>query len=211
MTDLSSAKGGRPRRRRDPSLGDSHAPVTTIVVLATAAVAVVAGFLILRSVTDETARSDEPTGGAVTTVTATPTSTTAIATTVATTAPTTSTTTTTLAPLVAKSEATVVVVNASGVDRSATAMAEELSADGYTTAPVANSTGPQLERSIIYYLGDDDAAFGVARLLATQIPTARTLRMPETPPLDRPLEDATVALMLGLDAAGRPLADLATD
>jgi hypothetical protein len=34
--------------------------------------------------------------------------------------------------------------------------------------------------------------------------------MPDPPPLDRPLNGATVALMLGTDAAGHSLADLAT-
>ena len=103
------------------------------------------------------------------------------------------------------------VVNASGVDRSATAMSDDLSADGYTTAPVANTTGPYLENSVIYYLSGDDSALGVAQLIAEQIPTARTLPMPQPPPVDRPLEGATVALMLGQDAAGRPLAELETD
>ena len=97
------------------------------------------------------------------------------------------------------------MANASGVDRSATAMTAELEAAGYTTAPVANATGPRLERSIIYYARNNPESFAVARLLAEQIPTARTLQMPEPPPLDRPLNGATVALMLGRDAAGRPL------
>jgi len=40
-------------------------------------------------------------------------------------------------------------------------------AEGYTTAPVANTTGPRLERSIIiYYLVQDPALLAVARLLA---------------------------------------------
>jgi hypothetical protein len=182
------------------------------MVLAAAAVAVVVGFLILRSVTDETAGSDD-TADAVGESVGTPTSTTVVAEIVASTGPSTSTTTTTTTtlPPASKSDATVVVVNASGVDRSATAMSDELSADGYTTAPVANTTGPYLENSVIYYLSGDDAALGVAQLIAEQIPTARTMPMPQPPPLDRPLGGATVALMLGQDAAGRPLAELETD
>ena len=89
-------------------------------------------------------------------------------------------------------------------------MAAELEADGYTTAAVANTTGPQLERSIVYYVTGDPASLAVARLLVEQIPTARALPMPEPPPLDRPLSGATVALMLGRDAAGRSLAELQT-
>jgi cytoskeletal protein RodZ len=207
--DHSDADG---RRRRAPRLGDSRAPVANIMVLAAAAIAVFVGFLILRSVTDETPGTDETAdaaGGSVDT----PTSTTVVAEAVASTGPSTSTTTTTTTtlPPASKSDATVVVVNASGVDRSATAMSDELSADGYTTAPVANTTGPYLENSVIYYLSGDDSALGVAQLIAEQIPTARTLPMPQPPPVDRPLEGATVALMLGQDAAGRPLAELETD
>jgi hypothetical protein len=182
------------------------------MVLVAAAIAVVAGFLILRSVTDQTARSDEPADEVAGTVGAS-TATTVVAELIETTGPatTTTTSTTTTLPPASKSDATVVVVNASGVDRSATAMAEDLTADGYTTAPVANTTGPYLERSVIYYLDGNDSALGVARLLADQIPTARTLPMPQPPPVDRPLDEATVALMLGQDAAGRPLDELATD
>ena len=102
------------------------------------------------------------------------------------------------------------VANASGVDGSATAMTADLAAAGYTTAPVANATGPRLEQSIIYYLNEDPASLAVARLLAEQIPTAQTLPMPEPPPLDRPLSGASVALLLGRDAAGRELAGPAT-
>jgi hypothetical protein len=87
-------------------------------------------------------------------------------------------------------------------------MISELAAAGYITAPVANATGPRLEQSIIYYVEGDPDALGVARLLAEQIPTAQTLPMPNPPPLDRPLNRATVALLLGRDAAGRSLAEL---
>jgi hypothetical protein len=87
-------------------------------------------------------------------------------------------------------------------------MTAELKANGYTTAPVANSTGPRLDHSIIYYLDGNPTSLAVARLLAEQIPTAQTLPMPTPPPLDRPLNTATVALLLGRDAAGHRLADL---
>ncbi len=192
------------RSRRPPRAGDSRAPVTTIVVLTVAAVAVIAGLFILRSVTDQPAGSEPVAGDVAPTSAAAPVSTTPVpATTVA--ATTTTTTTTTIARTASRSDAVVVVANASGVGGSATAMATALAAAGYTTAPVANSTGPRLERSVIYYVAGDAAAQGVAGLLAQQIPTAQTQPMPATPPLDRPLGSATVALLLGLDAAGRPL------
>ena len=190
-------------------VGDTRAPVTTVVVLAGAAIAVIAGFLILRSITDPAAGSEAVVGDVATTTVAAPASTTGMSLSIETTT-TTSTTSTTVAPRASKSDATVVVANASGVDGSATAMTADLAAAGYTTAPVANATGPRLEQSIIYYLQGDAASLGVARLLAEQIPTAQTLPMPQPPPLDRPLSAATVALLLGRDAAGRPLAELQT-
>jgi hypothetical protein len=177
-------------------------------MLAAAAIAVVAGFLVLRSVTNQAVGSNEVASGVAMTTVTTPLSTTGLSASTTTTA--TTTTTTTIAPSVSKSDATVVVANASGVDRSATAMTADLAAAGYTTAPVANATGPRLERSIIYYLKGDPASLAVARLLAEQLPTARTLPMPKRPPLDRPLNGATVVLMLGTDAAGRPLAESQT-
>ena len=201
MTDR-SAPDDHQRARRPPRAGDSRAPVTTIVVLSAAAVAVIAGLVILRSVTEQPVRSDPAAGEVAPTTAAAPTSP-APATTVA--PATTTTTTTTTVRTASRSDAVVVVANASGVGGSATAMATALAAAGYTTAPVANSTGPRLERSIIYYVTGDAAAQGVAGLLAQQIPTAQTQPMPAAPPLDRPLGSATVALLLGLDAAGRPL------
>lgn len=209
---MNGPSGGEADPRRAPRVGDSRAPVTTLTVLAAAAICVVAGFFILRSITDEAGPDGRISGGATTDVAA-PTTTIAETTpsTAMTTTTTTSTTTTTTAPPVAKSAATVVVANASGVDRSATAMAADLEADGYTTGPVANATGPRLERSVIYYVAGDPTPLGVARLLAAQIPTAQVLPMPPRPPLDRPLDGATVALILGRDVAGRPLAELQTD
>jgi hypothetical protein len=175
------------------------------MVIVGATIAVIAGFVILRSITHQTVRSSDAIVAATTTTVAAPVSTLSL-----TPVTSTTTTTTTVAPSASKSDATVVVANASGVGGSATAMIAELAAAGYTMAPVANGTGPRLEQSVIYYLESDPKALGVAQLLAEQIPTARTLPMPQPPPLDRPLNAATVALMLGRDAAGRSLAELQT-
>jgi cytoskeletal protein RodZ len=210
MTDHPDANGsGHRRRPRSPKLGDSRAPVTNVAVLVAAGIAVIAGILILRSVTNP-AESEEPGNEVGTTANATLAPTTVTSAPASTTEPptTTSSTTTTSVPRASKSDATIVVANASGVDRSATAMSEDLAADGYTTAPVANTTGPRLDQSVIYYQAGNVASLGVAHLLADQIPTARISPMPDPPPLDRPLGEATVALMLGLDAAGRPLSEL---
>jgi hypothetical protein len=197
-------------RRSTPRLGDSRAPATTVVVLAAAAVAVIAGFLVLGSISNESDSPDEVASDVATTTIAAPASTTGMTLSTVLSTTTTTTTTTTVAPSASKSAATVVVVNANGVNGTATAMANDLAADGYTTSPVANATGPRLEQSVIYYLRGDATALAVARLLAEQIPSVQALPMPEPPPLDRPLNAATVALMLGTDIAGRPLAELRT-
>jgi LytR cell envelope-related transcriptional attenuator len=178
----------------------------TVATLAAAGIAVIAGFFILRSVTDEPDESDSRAPTAATT--SEPVSTTSLPSTTTTTTTTAPSTTTTIAPSVSKSEATVVVANASGVDGSATAMTEDLDDAGYTTGEVSNSTGSPVNQSIIYYIEGNPTSLGVAQLLAEQIPTARTVRMPQPPPIDRPLSGATVVLMLGRDAAGRPLDEL---
>lgn len=188
-----------PRPWRPPRLGDSGAPITTIVVLAAAAVAVVIGLVILGSVGEPAEGPDEiATASTSTTVPATSSP--------ATTTSTSTTTTTTTPP--SKTDAPIFVANASGIGGSATAMGEELEGDGYVVSEVGNSTGPRLDESIIYF-ADDPRSRGVAQLLAEQIPTANTVPMPAQPPLDRPLGDATVALLVGIDAAGRSLDELA--
>jgi LytR cell envelope-related transcriptional attenuator len=184
--------------------------VTTAVVLAIAVIAVVAGFLILRSITEKPTASDGAGRDVATTTAAAPkpASTTTTVRPKATTTTTTATTTTTTLPSASKSDATVVVANASGIGGSATAMTAELAANGYTVRPVANATGPRLDRSTIYYVPADPTALAVAHLLAAQIPAAQLLPLPDPSPLDRPLRNATVVLMLGRDAAGHRLAEL---
>ena len=157
MTDQSDPSEGRRRPRRALRLGDSGAPIMTIVMLAVAGVAVLAGFVILRSITDPATGADDVVAGATST-------TTTIAPTMSTfglpSDTTTTTSTTTTAPRASKADAIVVVANASGLDGSATAMTSDLAADGYSTVPVANATGPRLEQSIVYYLDDDPGARG---------------------------------------------------
>jgi hypothetical protein len=205
MTDPITPSPGTPPTGRPPRLGESNAPVTTVIFLAVAAVCVIVGLAILRSVTGPAEDADA--GGADPAVTQPPS--TSVPDTTTTTS--TSTTTTTTLPPASKTDATVVVANANGIGGSATAMAAELEANGYTTGEVANATGQRLEGSIIYFDESDPKARGVARLLAEEIPTAATVPLPAQPPLDRPLGNATVALLLGRDAAGKSLAELADD
>jgi hypothetical protein len=207
MPDDQNVGEGDPRARRPPRLGESRAPVTTITVLALAAVAVIAGLLILRSVTGDSTGDDDRADASST---ATTTTTTSLVPVVITVGPVASSSTTVAVPTAAKSDAILIVANASGVGGSATSMLAQLRADGYTTSRVANVTGGRLEQSVIYYVAGQPAAEAVARLLSAQVPQAQVAPMPDPPPLDRPLGDATVALLIGRDIAGRPLADLAT-
>jgi hypothetical protein len=200
-TDERDRTARPPRPYRAPRVGDSRAPVTTIIVLAAGIVAVVIGFVILSSISGD---STSPEPGVTTTAAATPPPISIVG------IPTAAPTTTIIAgPTAGKGDAPLLVVNASGVGGSATSMLAELAADGYATSKVANSKGARLDQTVVYFIAGDAAAEGVARVLATQIPQAQVQPMPDPPPIDRPLNGATVALLIGRDIAGRSLADLA--
>ena len=111
MTDERDLTGGRRRPPRAPRVGDSRSPVTTIVVLALGAVAVVVGLVILFSITGDSTPS-ETVETPTTVATTTPISIVGI--------PTAAPTTTTIAaPTSGKGDAPLLVVNASGVGGSA--------------------------------------------------------------------------------------------
>jgi hypothetical protein len=191
---------GEPERRRSPRVGDSGSPVGSTLSIVLAVLAVIAGFLILRAITDDDDGDDDvgaiPTDGATVTTAATgvPTETTVAAT------PTTVGRVTT--------GATVVVANASGVGGSAGAMSTALQTAGYTMGTPGNSTGEQLATSIVYYVAGDAAAQAVASSVATDMGSIAVAEMPQPPPIDSGLGTATVLVMLGTDTAGKTLADL---
>src|SRR6185436_20687378 len=126
MTDERDLTGGRRRPPRAPRVGDSRSPVTTIIVLAIGAVAVIIGLVLLFSITGDSTPSEtaEAPTAVVTTV---PISIVGI--------PTAAPTTTTIAaPTAGKGDAPLLVVNASGVGGSASSMLAQLAADGYAAA-----------------------------------------------------------------------------
>jgi LytR cell envelope-related transcriptional attenuator len=196
---------GEPERgtRRSARVGDSGSPVGSTLSIVLAVVAVIAGFLILRAITDDngddagdlspgteaTAESTlvtgipgvtEPSGSALT-----PTSTTPV-----------------------RTGATVVVANASGVGGSAGAMSTALQTAGYTMGTAGNSTGEQLATSVVYYAVGDVAAQAVATSVAADMGGLTIAEMPAPPPIDSGLGTATVLVMLGTDTANKTLADL---
>ncbi len=165
-----------------------------------AVVAVVAGFLILRAIfdTDDNGSAGGLTPG--TTVAGRETSTTSGNAT-----PTTATGTTTPRRV---TRATVVVANASGVGGSAGRMTTALQGVGYRTGEATDATGGDLNRSVVYFVGDVNGAQETADSVARDMGGLRVQPMPAEPPISGELGNAGVLVMLGTDTADKTLAEL---
>jgi LytR cell envelope-related transcriptional attenuator len=196
---------------RPPRVGDSRSPVGSTLSIVLAVIAVVAGFLILRELTDDDGGTstavDDPTeetgpqlSGPV--VGSTPGE--------GTTAGGGQVTSTTAAAVV-RSGATIAVANASGVGGSAGAMSSAITTEGYEgVGEPGNSTGEQLSATVVYYVATDAAAQAVAQTLATDLGGVSVEPMPAERPVDGNGDTgtATVVVMLGTDAANKSLSEL---
>ena len=132
-TSVSGPGGGQPRK--SPRQGIGGSPVGSTLSIVLAVVAVVAGFLILRNITDDNDGASSAIGDGTDEVVDSTTTTVDLALTTTTAAPTT-----TVPPLVTEG-ATVVVANASGVPGSAGRMSTDArGAPGYTMAEATNAT-----------------------------------------------------------------------
>jgi len=213
---MSDVDGSGQIPRRSPRAGDGGAPVSGALAIVLAVVAVVAGFLILRSISDggENAldlgdggsstgaadgSGDESDGDATDGGAAVPTL----------------PTTTTEAPLVTEG-AVVIVANANSVGGSASSMTRALeSVVGFEVVdPVnASSTVGDLDESRIYYDVTVSAAQAVAGTLAGVLGGDVTVApLPEVPPTaDGSMNGADVLLVLGNDKAGKTLAEMRPD
>lgn len=208
MTDGPDGSGQIPRRTT--RVGDGGAPVSGALAIILAVVAVVAGFLILRSISDggETALDFEGSGsGSASDPANDGTGGTTPEESIA-----TLPTTTTLPPIVTEG-ASVVVANANSVGGSASAMSRALETTyGFTMVDPVNSSDAigSLDDSVIYFEPSVPAAQDVANSLATVLGGVNTVApMPDPPPTrDGTLNDADVLLMLGDDKAGKTLAEL---
>ena len=203
MTDVPEGSGQveRGAGRRPPRVGDSGSPVGSTLSIILAVVAVVAGFLILRSIFDD----DDDSAGL------TPPGTTVAA--PDTTAPQDNgTTPTTVAPTTTVgrvTDGTLVVANASGIGGSAGQMTTALEAVGYTLGEATDSTEGQQDTSIVYFVRNDAQARATAESVARDMGDLRVQRMPaEIPVAGGDIGNATVLVMLGTDAAGKTLAEL---
>ncbi|MGH9134019.1 MAG: LytR C-terminal domain-containing protein, partial [Ilumatobacteraceae bacterium] len=145
-SDVPEGSGPGPGRRT--RAGDGGAPASGALAIVLAIVAVVAGFLILRSINDDDdGDAGETPGGSVATddsgATTTPSSSTTVP---------PSSTSTTLAPVL-DPNVTVIVANASNVNGSANQMSRALETVGYTMGEATNKSAAtaQLDASVIYF------------------------------------------------------------
>ena len=197
-------EGAAPAPGRRPSRSsDGGAPVTGALTIVLAIVAVVAGFLILRSISDD---DDGDGGGDATEEDATTTTSLSSSTT------NPQSTTTTTVSLVTEG-ATVVVVNANGINGSAGAMTRELEAAGYTVGDPTNASATvgQLDETVIYFDPADPEAQAVAESVGRSLGGVGSISPVGTPaPTESgELGGAGVLAMLGNDKAGKTLAELA--
>jgi hypothetical protein len=207
MSEVSDGSGPVPRR--PPRSSDGGAPVSGALAIVLAVIAVVAGFLILRSISDggDNQLDIEPEGGAAggapdDSTSTVPSSVTSVLETTTTTMPMTT------------DGATVIVANANGISGSAATMSRALeSGPGFTMGEptdASDATG-DLETTVIYF----DPAQPAAQAVATSVDRAlgggtTILPLPAgTPPVaSGDIAGAGVLVMLGLDKADKTLEEL---
>jgi hypothetical protein len=203
-SDIPEGSVPPPGARRPSRTGDGGAPVSGALTIVLAIVAVVAGFLILRSIADDD-DGGEAGSGTQTTVTT-------VAETVATTATTAPAPTTPTTPPIITEGATVVVANVSNINGSAGQMTRALEAAGYQMGEATNGAASvgQLEESVIYFDPAQPEAQAVAESVGRSVGGVGSISPVSSPP---PVESgdlggAGVLLMLGKDKAGKSLEEL---
>ena len=201
-TDPGRVTGSQERVSRTPSRpSDSGSPVGSPLTIVLTLIALAAGLLIFRSISDDGNAGGLPGG------TTLPVVTDVSGNTVPTTLPGQVTTPTAPAvtPPPSRIGATVVVGNASAASGVAAGMTEQLTELGYTMGAATDQAEGQenLETSIVYYVvGNDTEA--VARSLANDLGGLTVEPMPSTEPVVS-MGDGTVLLMLGNDLAGEEI------
>jgi hypothetical protein len=200
-TEVSEGAAPGPGRRPSRS-GEGGAPVSGALTIVLAVVAVVAGFLILRSITNDDGTASTTPGGNVPV-------TTPVDTTPAVTDPPTTTTT---LPQRVTDGASVVVANANGVNGSAGQMSRALEAAGYAMGDATNAAASigQLQATVIYFAADVPAAQAVAESVNRDLggDVSISALQPPAPTSDGSV-DGDVLVMLGNDKAGKTLEELA--
>lgn len=202
-TDPGGVTGSHERGpRNNTRVGDSGSPVGSPLTIVLAVIAVAAGFLIFRSISDDGNASGSGLGGETTV----PTVTGPGGSTIATTVPVGDTPPTpTSAPT--RTGASVIVINASEVPESAAAMTTELTDLGYTMEPGASDNDSEaLEATVVYFAGPGGPE-AVARTVAADLGDVTVEAAPADVPIspDDSKGAATVYVILGTDLAGKSL------
>ncbi len=189
--------------RRPVGKSGGGAPMGSTISIVVAVVAVVAGFLILKNITNDSSKGS----------TGTPAGTTTPVITVDPTATTLPLVTTTTVPPMVYTGATVLVANASGVSGTAGQFSKALGQVGFTMATPTNAGGAEAKLTVskVYYLpGGELVAASAARAMGG----VAVATMPTPVPIKNEaagLGTATVLVMLGSDLAGKALPALAGD
>lgn len=199
-TEPGRVTGSHERVSRNTKRGaDSGSPVGSPLAIVLTVVAVAAGFLVFRSISDDDSAGGLPGGATTVSGVTIPGGGTA--------APIVPGQVTTPIPTVAgtptRTGADVVVGNASAASGVAADMTQQLSDLGYTMGTATDQADGQenLETSIVYYVPGGSAE-AVAQSLATDMGGLTVEPMPSTLPVASLGENGTVLLMLGNDYAG---------
>lgn len=205
---MSNEESGLTASRRTPRQGVGGSPVGSWLTIVLAVVAVIAGFLILRNITDDSSAAspndpaDEPDTSVLDPA----------STLVDVSIPETTPSTTVPEVVRTTDGASVVVANANTVGGSAGAMTNTLELAGYTVIDPVNASGPNLTASIVYYDTAQAAAEAVAQSVALDLGGVEVLELPTpAPTADGDLGDAGVLVLLGDDQAGKTLEEMAPE
>ena len=203
MSDTRDPSGRNPRRVPR----NASAQVAGGLAIVLAVVAVVVGFLVLRSISSS---DDASISGPVATTPAETTTTldpALVSTTIA--------ETTTTAPAGPVTDgASVIVANANGISGSASVLSDQLAAAGFSMGSPTNassSIGGQLQQTVVYFDAGIPAAQAVAESVAELLGGVSSIAPVQVPAPTQSgsLDGAGVLVMLGMDKAGRTLAELA--
>lgn len=210
MSNDAPEGGAQPERgtRRPPRLGDSGAPIGSTLSIVLALVAVVAGFLILRAISD-----DDGDGGATLGAPGGNTTIAGATTTIAGTDGTSAAPTSTEAGPQQRG-ARVIVANANNTGGSASRISRALETAGWTVVEPTDAVAPEnvLEESKVYFVASNARAQAVAESVAEALGGVTVAPMPAEIPVDGgSIGRAAVLVMLGIDAADKTLEDLAAE
>jgi len=198
---MTNTEAGYGNGARTPRQGLGGSPVGSWLSIALAVIALIAGFLILRNITDDSSadansslgvpaddetETDDPTGEVD--------------------IPETTTTTTTTMPARVTDGASVIVANANSVNGSAGDMTDEIEGVGYSVESPVNASGGDRDDSIVLYdssvAGSQEIAQSVARDLGG-LSVEET--SPPVPTESGDLSGAGVLVVLGNDEAGQTI------